>query len=337
VIQKSSNPEVCILTPVFNGGKYLAECIESVLAQTYSNWKYVIVNNCSTDDSAKIASGYANKDHRITVVHNHEFVDVIANHNNAFRQLLATSQYCKVLSADDWLKPNCIQELVALAEQDPGIAIVGANVISDSGPTTIGLIRNQSIFDGQEVCRLYLLGKIKSFGTPSAILYRASVVRASDPFFIGVLPNADLAACFRELQTGKFGFVHLPLSYERKHSQAVGSRMEELNSFLVDRLQFLHEFGRECLSPQQREARREELLSQLYRFLGRMLVRPKVKGFWAYHRNRARVIGYPLIEKRMLTTACAEFGEMLANPKRTLKIILNRCMRTKVLQESNAQ
>lgn len=337
VTKTSCNPEVCVLTPVFNGAKYLPECIESVICQTYENWKYVIVNNCSTDDTARIASEYARKDKRILVVHNRQFVEVIANHNNAFRQLSGTSQFCKMLSADDWLKSDCIEKLVDVAQQDPDVVIVGSNVASKAGQIEIGLPQNKSIFDGQEICRLYLLGKIRSFGTPSAVLYRTSVVRAHDPFYPGTLPSADLAAAFQSLQNAKFGFVHEALSFERKHDQAVGSRQEELNGFLVDRIQFLDEFGGACLSSDQIEVRREELLGHFYRFLGKALVKPNVKGFWKYHRNRARAIGYRLLDKRMVAPACAEIVEMFSNPKRTMNAVVSRCMRTKMLQESNAR
>ena len=60
-------PLVSVVTPVYNEEKNLAECIESVLAQTYPNWEYVIVNNCSTDRSLQIAESYAAQDKRIRV------------------------------------------------------------------------------------------------------------------------------------------------------------------------------------------------------------------------------------------------------------------------------
>src|SRR5439155_14855095 len=101
-----SQPLVSVVTPVYNGEKYLSECIESVLAQTYQNWEYIIVNNCSTDNSLEIAQGYAKKDPRIGIHNNPEFVGVIQNHNIAFRQVASASKYCKVVHADDWLFPE---------------------------------------------------------------------------------------------------------------------------------------------------------------------------------------------------------------------------------------
>src|SRR5712692_7142061 len=106
-----SQPLVGVVTPVYNGEKYLAECIESVLAQNYQNWEYIIVNNCSTDGSLKIAQTYAHRDARIRIYNNREFVSVIQNHNITFRQLSPESKYCKVVHADDWLFPDCIMQM----------------------------------------------------------------------------------------------------------------------------------------------------------------------------------------------------------------------------------
>ena len=81
----SDKPLVSVVTPVYNGAAYLRECIESVLRQTYSNWEYIIVNNCSTDATQEIVEEYAKKDSRIRVHNNDVFLAIIANHNKAFR------------------------------------------------------------------------------------------------------------------------------------------------------------------------------------------------------------------------------------------------------------
>jgi glycosyltransferase involved in cell wall biosynthesis len=60
-------PFVSVVTPVYNGADFLAECIDSVLSQTYDNFEYLIVNNCSTDGTLAIALDYAKKDPRIRV------------------------------------------------------------------------------------------------------------------------------------------------------------------------------------------------------------------------------------------------------------------------------
>ncbi|HID65334.1 MAG TPA: glycosyltransferase family 2 protein, partial [Anaerolineae bacterium] len=111
-----SQPLVSVVTPVYNAEPYLAECIESVLAQTYENWEYIIVNNCSTDHSLEIARHYAQQDARIHIHNNDEFLKQFQNWNHAMRQISPESKYCKVVHADDWLFPECLARMVEVAE-----------------------------------------------------------------------------------------------------------------------------------------------------------------------------------------------------------------------------
>ncbi len=116
-----SSPLVSVVTPVFNGAKYLRACIESVLAQSYDNWDYTIVDNCSTDSTLAIAHEYAETHPQINVRSNEQFVGVVENHNRAFRSISPEAKYCKLVSADDWLYPECISKLVDLAERHPSV------------------------------------------------------------------------------------------------------------------------------------------------------------------------------------------------------------------------
>ena len=122
-----------VVTPVFNGAKYLRACIESVLAQSYDNWDYTIVDNCSTDGSLAIAHEYAETHPQINVRSNEQFVGVIENHNRAFRSISPDAKYCKLVSADDWIYPECISKLVDLAERHPSVGIVGSYSANDHG------------------------------------------------------------------------------------------------------------------------------------------------------------------------------------------------------------
>ena len=114
-----SQPLVSVVTPVYNGAKYLVDCIESVLSQSYDNWEYIIIDNCSNDQTGAIAQRYAERDGRIRVQRNDKVLPIIANFNHALRQISPMSMYCKVVCADDWLFPECLERMVGLAESRP--------------------------------------------------------------------------------------------------------------------------------------------------------------------------------------------------------------------------
>ena len=113
-------PLVSVVTPVYNGERYLAECIESVLSQSFEDFEYVILNNCSSDGTRRIAESYA-KDPRIRIHHNDRLIPVIANYNRAGALASPGARYLKYLAADDLLLPDCLKKMVDIAEAHPSV------------------------------------------------------------------------------------------------------------------------------------------------------------------------------------------------------------------------
>src|SRR5215212_996819 len=112
----NGGPPVWVVTPVHNGARFLGECIDSVLAQTYDNWRYTIVDNNSTDATADIVREFAAREPRISLSQNDDFLPIMRNWNHALRQMPDDAKYCKVVHADDTLFPECFERMVAIGE-----------------------------------------------------------------------------------------------------------------------------------------------------------------------------------------------------------------------------
>src|SRR4030042_7100047 len=108
-INKEVNPLGSIGVPVYNGEKYLSECLESIRKQTYQNWECFVINNKSTDNSLNIANSFKNRDPRFRVITNPEFVEITNNFNNTIKPISMATKYFKVVCADDWIFPTCIE------------------------------------------------------------------------------------------------------------------------------------------------------------------------------------------------------------------------------------
>jgi glycosyltransferase involved in cell wall biosynthesis len=317
-------PLVSVLTPVYNGENFLTECIESILAQSYDNWEYVIVDNCSTDGTLEIARRYENKDSRIKVVANSKFVSAIENHNIAFRRASVDSGYCKVVSADDWIYPECIEKLVTTAEETPDVGIVQAYAINAMGVRWPGLPIDKTVFAGREICRLYLFGKL-FLAAPTSLLYRSSQVRSNDPFFPGAHPSADAAACLNCLQSCSFAVVHQILSFERIHKDSVTTMISELDSYLLDRLSLLRVYGPQYLTLEELEARWSCVLEEYYNVLAAAVVNRKGREFWRYHQRRFRAeYGQSLYRSKLGKALCLKIIDLLCNPQATFEKVIKR-------------
>ena len=200
-------PLVSIVTPVYNNQVYFAECIESILGQTYENWDYTIVDNCSTDGSAEIAHRYAAKDSRIRVYQNPQFLRAVCNHNVALCKISPDSKYCKMVFADDWIFPECLEQMVSVAEEHPSVGIVGAYGLQGHEVMWAGLPYPSRLVSGREVCRRLFLERMYVFGTSTSVLYRADLVRSQTAFYNEANLHADMEACVVLLKARDFCFV----------------------------------------------------------------------------------------------------------------------------------
>jgi glycosyltransferase involved in cell wall biosynthesis len=320
-------PLISVLTPVYNGAKYLAECIESVLAQSYENWEYIIVNNRSTDRTLEIAQSYANKDQRIRIHNNERFVGRMENHNIGLREISAESKYCKVVHADDWLFPECLIRMVSLAEANPSVGIVGAYGLEGVRVKWDGLPYPSTVTGGRDLCRRSLNSGLYVFGSPTSILLRSDLVRARNDFYpvsedFNNYLYADQEACYEILRKSDFGFVHQVLTYSRVHEASVTSMaaITGVNPDLPEQLNILRKFGPVYLSENEYETRLKRLMDSYYSFLGQSLLYVREKQFWEFHRRALEHLGDPLSHSKLFKAACSEILDTLLNP---LKMVSN--------------
>jgi len=284
-------PLVSVATPVYNGESYLEDCIQSVLSQTYQNWEYVIVNNCSTDNSLNIARKYAEKDDRIRIVENTEFLPIIANFNNAVKKISPDSIYCKILHSDDLMFGKCIEKMVAVAESNASVGIVGSYVLLGDMVVCNGLSYPQTVFSGREVCRRSLNlrstpGRIYVFGSPSSLLIKSDLIRNRDTLYNDKYHMCvDQELCYYLLQHQDFGFIHEILTYSRVHEQSMTTSINEHNREIIEELMLMQDFGLVYFGKKEHEKRFEQSLERHYKFLSTSIFRRKDKEFWEFQKK----------------------------------------------------
>jgi glycosyltransferase involved in cell wall biosynthesis len=284
----ATKPVVSVVTPVYNGAEYLVECIESVINQTYENWEYVIVDNCSTDGTLEIARRYEAQDPRIRVVAADVFVGQIENQNRAVREISPESKYTKVLHADDWLFPECLERMVDLAESNPTVGVVSAYRLEETRVTLDGLPLSITVVPGREMGRSTLLGRPYPFlfGTPSSVLISSEPVRARDPFYNEDNPwDEDTEACLEILRERDFGFVHQVLTFTRRVEGSPFSKQTRLGVQLPAQIKLLAKYAPDFLTEAEYQRRLAVTLAFYALFFPRNPRKVANAEFRAHHRS----------------------------------------------------
>lgn len=134
----STTPRVTIGLPVYNGQKYLEQAMDSILAQTYTDFVLLISDNGSTDRTEEICRAYAARDPRVRYLRYEENRGAAWNFNNCV--LMAETKYFKWQCYDDLLEPSMLEACVLLLDAEPKVVLAypRTRIVDDTG-ATIGL------------------------------------------------------------------------------------------------------------------------------------------------------------------------------------------------------
>ncbi|GAA4772865.1 hypothetical protein GCM10023200_01540 [Actinomycetospora chlora] len=239
-------PRVSVCIPLYQKVDYIGRTIDSVLAQTFTDFELVVVDNATTDGSADVLAGY--DDPRLRVVRHAETVPQIANFNAAVAATRAP--LVKVLNADDLIEPDALARQVAVMDAEPDVAVVSSRhhlvddrdriVARDRTLRTPDLLGRQ---DRASVVRRVVRHGGNPLGVPGNMLFRRSAFDlvggfpTDEPFVL------DVALAVRLTTVGDFYGLPETLSRFRLASGSMTSSARRRN--LAAQRVFVRRLGRD--------------------------------------------------------------------------------------------
>jgi glycosyltransferase involved in cell wall biosynthesis len=213
-------PAVSVCVPTFNYSQFLPDAIRSVLAQTFTDFELVVVDNASTDATTEIMEAFVRSDPRIRFYRNSENVGIVKNFNCALGH--AAGDYVKILCADDLLAPAALGRSLAAIRNNPAVSLVATGrLLVDIRLQPIGYASyctKEGSVDGTKVIDRCLFGT-NYVGEPSAVLFRR---RQAVPGFDESYPHLlDMEMWFHLLEQGRLACIPEPLTYIRQHKSQI--------------------------------------------------------------------------------------------------------------------
>ena len=119
----NANPKISVVMSCYNRESYVRDAIESILNQTYTDFEFIIIDDCSTDKTPEIIQEYADKDNRIIFIRNQENMDYNYNLRKGFK--IAKGEYIARMDDDDISLPERFEKQVSYLDQHPDITVLG--------------------------------------------------------------------------------------------------------------------------------------------------------------------------------------------------------------------
>lgn len=212
---KPPSPVVSVLMPVFNGGAYLGEAVESILNQTFRDFEFLIIDDGSTDDSLKLLRQYAMRDSRIRV---------IARENRGLTSTLnellsiARGEFVARMDADDISMPERFARQIAFIRDNPRVVCVGAafQMIDSAGRYLTTLTSPQT---DAEIQSLHLSGHAAI--THPVVMMRLAAVNQVGGYDSNYDLVEDLDLWLRLGEVGEFANLTDVLLKYRLHSKSI--------------------------------------------------------------------------------------------------------------------
>ena len=122
-------PKISVIMPVYNTEKYVWEAIESILIQSFKDFEFIIVDDCSIDKSYEICKEYADRDDRIKLFRNEKNLWVVKTRNRLFENISQETKYIAILDADDVSIIYRLEKEFQFLESNLDYSVVGSNLI----------------------------------------------------------------------------------------------------------------------------------------------------------------------------------------------------------------
>lgn len=267
----AERPLIAIVTPVYNGGKFLAGAMEAVQAQSYRPLVHVVLDNSSTDDTAAIIASFQARDVPVLTKRNAELLPAPANWSEAVRMVPAEAAYFKILCADDGMAPDAIEKMVTVAQCATDVRIVGAQDRVNGVARWSNLPASNRVFEASN-----MLARI--FSDTADIPYHHLMYRTdsrdSEPFFRSGVVAFDAETAFRILSKGgRVGWVHEPLFDTLAHDASLTSTWtNKVSPQQWEHLARIERYGPGALSSAEyRRILRKQLMRTYRRLLWRLI------------------------------------------------------------------
>lgn len=201
-------PPVTVVVTAYNREQFIAEALESVLGQTFTDFEVLVVDDCSTDGTRHVAAEYARRDPRVRLMFNERNLGDYPNRNHAARQV--RTPYFKFHDSDDVMYPHCLQVMHGMLDAEPRASFALTSGIAWPGGPSPMLLTPQ-----QAYAREFLGTGVFHLG-PAAALFRTAFFRVLGGFAErGVGSDAMFwpAAC----RSGSVLLIPADLFYWREH------------------------------------------------------------------------------------------------------------------------
>jgi glycosyltransferase involved in cell wall biosynthesis len=167
----SDCPLVSVVMPVFNGEKYLKTAVYSILNQSYQDFEFIVVDDCSTDGTSKILQGF--DDPRIKILTSTTNLKTTKSLNLGITE--ATGKYIVRMDADDWAYPTRLQTQVDYMENHSDTVLCGSNIDICDSELRLDYVRTYPQTDSEIKAKWF---RYNPFAHPATIWKRASVIEA---------------------------------------------------------------------------------------------------------------------------------------------------------------